>query len=84
MTQLGTFWQGIIVVIIAIACAVLGQVLKVPALMTVATSLFAIALVYIGGGAAGKTEMLARLKRMGFLAPHVDRAYLARAKKAEL
>ena len=68
MTSLGTFGEGVILVILAIAAAVLSQLLKIDWLLTaVAPALLVIALSYISGGAAGKAQMLSKLIRNGLV-----------------
>ncbi len=65
MTQAGTFYEGLIFIVLAIAVAVLSNMLKIPWLMTIAPVLFALGLGYAGGGAAGKAQMMSQLKKLG-------------------
>ena len=68
MTNLGTFWEGVILIVLAMTAAVVEPVVKVDWLMTaVAPGLLAIGVAYITGGSAGKAQMLGKLKRGGFI-----------------
>ncbi len=84
MTPLGTFIEGLCVIVLAIVCAILSKLLDIPWLLTAAPILFAIALTYVGGGAAGKAQMFATLKRLGLLDEIVNKSYVARMEKSEL
>ena len=63
MTNLGTFNEGLILIALAFVAAVLGTILHIPWLTAIAPVLFTAGLAYVGGGAAGKAQMLAKLKR---------------------
>ena len=78
MTSVGTFYEGLIIIVLAIAVAVLSTVLKIPWLMTIAPVLFALGLAYMGGGSAGKTEAIRKLTIAGFGTRTVDRNYLSK------
>ena len=71
MTGLGTFNEGLILIAVAIAAAVLGSMLKIPWLTTIAPLLFAAGIAYVGGGSAGKAQMLALLRRKGLVEPRM-------------
>ena len=62
MTQLGTFWEGFVLIVAAIAVAMLGSMLKIPWLGTIAPMLLAAGLAYVGGGAAGKLQTIRALR----------------------
>ena len=61
MTSIGTFYEGLIIIVLAIAAAVLSTILNIPWLMTIAPVLFALGIAYMGGGSAGKTEAIRKL-----------------------
>ena len=78
MTNLGTFWEGLIVVVLAIAVAIVSSTLGIPWLMTIAPVLFALGLAYMGGGSAGKSEAIRKLTSNGLVRFGTDRAYLTK------
>jgi galactitol-specific phosphotransferase system IIC component len=57
MTQIGTFWEGCILVVLGIVMTVIGSIFKVDFGQN-ATLLITLGVGYIGGGAAGKVEQM--------------------------
>lgn len=55
MTQIGTFWEGLILVGVGIVMTILASVFKVDFGST-STTLITLGVGYIGGGAAGQVQ----------------------------